>query len=262
MAGLDLEGGCAAITGAGSGIGRSLALEAAKRGLTVALSDIAEDAVTDTLAMVEAAGGSGFAQALDIRDETALEAFAEATIDRLGNPTFVFANAGVLNYGSTIRPDLAIWRRAVDINILGTMNTIHAFLGRMVDAGMPAQFVVTGSMGSLVSAPELASYAATKHAQWAIVDSIDMELASQDAVRVSLLCPPRVDTPILRESEERTRVARGDAAAKDLRDSSMSPDAVAVCAFEGAIARKLYITPQIEGIAPMLRKRIGKLISL
>ena len=262
MSDLKLEGGSAVITGAGSGIGRALALEASGHGMKVALADIAEDALDETLSMVEAAGGSGFVRKLDVCDVEAFEAFANDVVANFGTPTLVFANAGILNYCSTIRPDLKNWRRSVEINILGPINTVHAFLGKMVDAGKPAQFVITGSMGSLVSAPELAAYTGAKHAMWAVCDSLEMELAKQDAVKVSMLCPPRVDTPILAESEERTRAAAGDDAAKDLRGSAMSPAQVAAAAFEGVIARKHYITPQIEGVAPMLRQRIERLIKL
>ncbi|WP_052117874.1 SDR family NAD(P)-dependent oxidoreductase [Novosphingobium pentaromativorans] len=259
---LELEGGCAVVTGAGSGIGRALALEAARRGLNVALSDIAPEALAETLAMVEAAGGSGMARTLDVRDAQGLELFARDVENAFGSPALVFANAGVLKYGSTIRPDLSVWRRTVEVNVLGPVNTVHAFLGRMVDAARPAQFVITGSMGSLVSVPELASYTASKHAMWALADSLAIELADQDAVGVSLLCPPRVDTPILNESEARIRSAQGEEAARSLRRSAMTPAEVASCAFDGAIARRLYITQQIEGIAPLLRQRIAKLIDL
>ncbi len=261
MAGLELGGRNAVITGAGSGIGRALALTAAERGMTVALADITEDGVNETLSMVEAnGGGGGIARKLDIRDAEAFGIFADEVFETYGAPAAVFANAGVLNYGSTLRPDLAIWQRSVDINIMGTVNTVHAFLGRMLDAGESAQFVITGSMGSFVSAPELASYTAVKHAVWAIADSLEMELASQDAIKVSMLCPPRVDTPLLRESEERTRAASGDEAAKELRGGAMTPEAIAQAAFAGITTRQFYIAPQIESIEPLLTKRISRLL--
>jgi len=261
MAGVELKGRNAVVTGAGSGIGRALALAAAARGMSVSLADITEEGVNETLSMVEAAGGSGIARKLDIRDAAAFEGFANEVFQTFGPPALVFANAGVLNYGTTLRPDLAMWKRALDINVMGTVNTVHAFLGRMLDAGEPAQFVVTGSMGSFVSAPELASYTACKHAVWAMVDSLEMELAPQEAVKVSMLCPPRVDTPLLKESEERTRAAQGDDAAKQLRGGAMTPDEIAEAAFEGIASRVLYIAPQVEGIEPILTKRISRVLA-
>ena len=261
MADVNLEGRNAVITGAGSGIGRALSLAAAKRGMTVSLADVTEGPLAETLAMVEAEGGSGMARVLDIRDADAFTGFADEVFATFGSPALVFANAGVLNYGTTLRPDLEMWRRALDINVMGTVNTVHAFLGRMLDTGEVAQFVITGSMGSFVSAPELASYTATKHATWALVDSLEMELASQDAVKVSMLCPPRVDTPLLKESEERTRAARGEEAAKELRGGAMTPDEIAEAAFAGVASRALYIAPQVDGIEPMLAKRIARVLA-
>ena len=204
-------------------------------------------------------GGAGIARTLDIRDADAFVAFAGEVFATFGAPAAVFANAGILNYGSTIRPDLALWRRSVDINILGTVNTIHAFLGRMLDAGENGQFVITGSMGSFISAPELATYTSTKHALWAIADSVKLELATQDRIGVSLLAPPRVDTPILRESLARTRAARGDDAADSLRNAAMTADDIAEAAFAGVEARAYHIAPQVDDVAPMVRQRIAQI---
>lgn len=259
MQSLDLAGRLAAITGAGSGIGRGLALEAAARGMKVALCDIDEDAAGETLRMVEARGGEGTARRVDIRDAEELSRYATAAIERFGAPGAVFANAGILKYESTLRPDLESWRRSVDINLMGAVNTVDAFLGRMLDGGQPGQFVLTGSMGSFVAAPELASYTATKHAVWALAQCLRMELGGQDKVGVSLLAPPRVDTPLLNESEARTRAARGEEAAVQLRGSAMTPAEIATAALNGAAARKFYIAPQTDDVAPLVRERITEI---
>ena len=257
---LQFAGRLLAITGAGSGIGRAIALEAANRGMSVALADIDEAGTIETLAQVEARGSTGIAQAVDVRDADALQAFAHAAIERFGAPAVVFANAGLLKYGTTLRPDLPTWRRAVDVNLIGTVNTIDAFMGRMIDEGKPSQFAITGSMGSFVAASELAPYTATKHALWALAQCLRMELGKSSTVGVSLLTPPRVDTPILAESLARTRVARGDAAADAVLGSAMTPAAIAECALDGVRDRRFYIAPQIEDVAPIIRQRIGELL--
>ena len=257
---LNVSGRLAVVTGAGSGIGRAIALEAADRGMTVALADIDLAGVDDTLAQAEAKGAAGLGRQLDVRSSDELRAFADQAIDRFGAPAVTFANAGVLKYGSTLRPDLDSWRRAVDVNLIGVVNTVEAFLGKMIDAGDPAQIVITGSLGSFVAAPELAPYAATKHAVWALAQCLRMELGTESPVGVSLLAPPRVDTAILNESVARTRAAHGDAAAQALRGSAMTPAQVAACALEGARDRLFYIAPGVEEIAPIVRERIGELL--
>ena len=260
MRALELAGRLAVITGAGSGIGRGLAVEAAGRGMQLALADNDKDALEQTLGLVGEAGAAATGTVLDIRDADALGRFAENCFARSA-PALVFANAGILKYESTLRPDLESWRRAVDINLMGTVNTVHAFLGRMIDANEPAQFVVTGSMGSFVAAPELASYGATKHAVWALAECLRMELGDNMSVGISLLAPPRVDTPLLNESEARTRAARGDGAAAALRNSAMTPTQIAQDALAGAVARNFYIAPQTDDVAGIIRQRIEELLA-
>lgn len=253
---IDLNGRLAVVTGAGSGIGRALAVEAVQRGMTVALADIDEPGVQATLALV----GQGIAHHVDIRDPDALARFAETAIDRFGPPAVVFANAGIIKYESSLRPDLTSWRRVVDINLIGAVNTVDAFLGRMIDRGEPGQFVLTGSMGSFVAAPEIASYVACKHAVWALAQCLRLELGEASAVGISLLAPPRVDTPLLNESVARTRAARGDEAASALRGGAMMPAEIASAALDGARDRRFYIAPRIEEVAPIVRQRIDELL--
>ena len=257
---LHLESRLAVVTGAGSGIGRAIALEAARRGMTVALADIDEAGAAATLASVVALGGKGLAHLVDVRDAGQLRVFADMSVERFGIPATVFANAGILKYASTLRPDLASWRRAVDVNLMGAINTVDAFLGRMIDSDMSGQFVLTGSMGSFVAAPELASYVATKHGVWALAQCLRMELGDESKIAISLLAPPRVDTPLLSESIARTRSARGDEAASALRGSAMTAAEIATCALDGARDRHFYIAPQTDDVASLIRERIGELL--
>ena len=87
------------ITGAGSGLGREIALRWAREGWQLALSDVNEDGLKQTLALVREAGGNGFTQRCDVRDYSQLIALAQASEEQLGGIDVIVNNAGVASGG-------------------------------------------------------------------------------------------------------------------------------------------------------------------
>ena len=87
------------ITGAGSGLGREIALRWAREGWQLALSDVNEPGLVETLQMVREAGGDGFTQRCDVRDYSQLTAFAQACEEKLGGIDVIVNNAGVASGG-------------------------------------------------------------------------------------------------------------------------------------------------------------------
>jgi NAD(P)-dependent dehydrogenase (short-subunit alcohol dehydrogenase family) len=224
---LTLAGRTAVITGAGSGIGRALALRAAAEGMAVAACDVDAAGLTETERLLGEAGAQNLTRVLDVTSEGALPGFAREVAGALPSIALLFANAGILRQGGVIEMPIGDWERVFAINVLGAIRTVQAF-APIVAA--PGQIVITGSTGSMSHHPGLAAYCGTKHALWPIAELLRTELAEQ-GIGVSLLMPGAVATHIFAQA----------APDRETPADSITPDAAAVIAFAGAVADKALI---------------------
>lgn len=193
----DFSGKVAVVTGAGSGIGRALALRCAEEGMAVAAADLKEDRLAGLSAQFEKMGAEILTVAVDVCDAGAMADFAAACRSRFGTPHLLFNNAGILRLGDTWSHSVDEWQTMLSVNVLGVVNGINAFLPDMLEAGAEAHIVNTGSVGSLVAAPGMAQYTAAKMAVRGITECLQYDLAARGApIGVSLLCPGPVLTAI------------------------------------------------------------------
>ncbi|MBY8823536.1 SDR family NAD(P)-dependent oxidoreductase [Sphingomonas colocasiae] len=222
-------GRTAVVTGAASGIGAALALHAAAKGMAVAACDRDAAGLERLAASLDRAGARHIVRCLDVTDADAMSAFAD---DVAGLPpiALLFANAGILRAGDMLTMPPAEWRLLFDVNVIGVVVTLQAFVPRMIVQDEPAQLVVTGSTGSMVAAPGLAAYCATKHALWPMVEALQGELADT-SVGASLLMPGAVATRIF-DTADPDRAAPAE---------SISPEDAAAIAFDGAVAGRAKI---------------------
>ena len=165
----------ALVTGGASGIGAALAGELRSRGATVMTTDIEGDVD----------------RRLDVRD---LEAFRSLVVET-GVPDLLFANAGISMGGPTHELTRAHWDRVIDVNLNGVVNALLAVYPGMVERGS-GHVVATASGAGLAAPPFVAAYAATKHAVVGLGLGLRPE-AALHGLRVSVLCPGAVETPIL-----------------------------------------------------------------
>ena len=194
MASLKLKGRTCVVTGAGSGIGRALALRAASEGMALALCDVNAEGLAETVRLAFEKGAKIAWSVVDVRDADALEAFA-ATAN--GDVALVFANAGVLRVGPVADQPAAELKLMLEINVLGAIQTLQAFLPRLKAQAAPSRLVVTGSEASFAPFANLGGYCATKHALLALTEALAMELAAEGSpIGVTLLTPGSVDTAI------------------------------------------------------------------
>lgn len=193
-----LEGHCAAITGAGSGIGQAIAVGYAKHGANVALLDINEAAAQETAAMVAEAGGSASCFEVDVADRNQCAEVAAAAVSELGKISILVNNAGI-NRRNAITADqndvFKDWDDIIDINIKGVFNVTHAFLdqlrankGRIVNIGSIQSFVH-------VRTPNSAAYTTSKHGVLGFTKALAAELG-KDGVRVNAIGPGLIETPL------------------------------------------------------------------
>ncbi len=186
----------ALITGAASGIGASLALALAERGVVLVLADI--DAVGVEMVADEINRGgrsSATAVALDVRDAAAVQAVVDEAVAAHGRLDMIFNNAGIGVGGDTLELSVAHWDRCIDVNLRGVIHGVQAALPHMVRQG-GGYIVNTASLAGLIPSPYLAPYVATKHAVVGLTLSLRAEFEGQ-GVHFIALCPGFTDTPIL-----------------------------------------------------------------
>jgi NAD(P)-dependent dehydrogenase (short-subunit alcohol dehydrogenase family) len=185
----------AIVTGAASGIGRALSEELAARGVGVVLADRQLDLAEEVAAGVRARGGAAGAVDLDVRDAGRFHAVVRDTIERTGRLDYLFNNAGIGVGGEASAFDAADWDDVIDVNLRGVAHGILAAYPPMIRQGF-GHIVNTASMAGLTPAPLQLSYTATKHAVVGLSRALRVE-AKRHGVRVSVLCPGVIRTPIL-----------------------------------------------------------------
>lgn len=194
----------AVVTGAASGIGGGLAEKAAAAGMKVVMADVQEQALEARRAELAAAGASVLAVPTDVSDFAAVEALAEKTYAEFGAAHLVFNNAGVLVDGASWERSVEDWRWSFDVNVMGVIHGIKAFVPRMLEGGDEGVVVNTASIAGLLAGPYLGPYTATKHAVVGLSETLHHELvATGGRVRAAVLCPGEVDTRIWHSNEKR-----------------------------------------------------------
>ncbi|HEV3226121.1 MAG TPA: SDR family NAD(P)-dependent oxidoreductase [Acidimicrobiales bacterium] len=205
----DFGGRVAAITGAGSGIGRALARDLAGRGAHLALSDIDEVGLAETVTLCEGRGVKVTSYHVDVADRAAVYAWADRVVDEHGKVNLIFNNAGVA-LGATIESmsyDDFEW--LMNINFWGVVHGTKAFLPHLQASG-EGHVVNLSSVFGLVSVPAQSAYNAAKFGVRGFTDALRMELEIADCgVSSTTVHPGGIKTNIARN-------ARMDASVADL----------------------------------------------
>ncbi|WP_338145955.1 SDR family oxidoreductase [Streptomyces scabichelini] len=187
----------AIITGAASGIGRALAEELVARGCEVVLADLQIEQAEEVAAALREAGGKATAAWLDVTDHAKFEQLVKDTAARTGRLDYLFNNAGITHgMGAGARHyRIEDWRRMIDVNVVGVVNGVQAAYNLMIDQGF-GHIVNTASLAGLVPSAGTTSYVTTKHAVVGLSHNLRIE-AAQLGVRVSVLCPGVIRTPLI-----------------------------------------------------------------
>jgi len=195
----DLRGRTAAITGAGSGLGRAMALAFAREGMKVALADVDRKGLDETVSLLGDA--LLLSQKVDVSSGHEVQGFC----DRIDKPFLVCNNAGVSPLGAVWENSVGDWQWILGVNLWGVIHGVRAFAPRLI-AQNEGHIVNTASVAGLISPPGSGAYNVTKHAVVALSESLHHDLRERNsAVGVSVLCPAYVPTGI--SDSERNRPA-------------------------------------------------------
>ena len=201
------DGRVAAITGAGSGIGRALARDLARRGTHLALSDIDEVGLAETVALCEGAGVKVTSQRVDVADRAAVQAWADQVVADHGQVNLVFNNAGVA-LGATVESmSYEDFEWLMDINFWGVVHGTKAFLPHLIDAG-EGHIVNLSSVFGLLSIPSQSAYNAAKFGVRGFTDALRIELdVADNGVSCTTVHPGGIKTNIARNARMDPSVA-------------------------------------------------------
>jgi NAD(P)-dependent dehydrogenase (short-subunit alcohol dehydrogenase family) len=194
------DGRVAAITGAGSGIGRALARELAARGAHLALADIDETGLAETVTLCEGSGVKVTSRRLDVADRDAIYAWADQVADDHGQVNFIFNNAGVALAATIEAMSYEDFEWLMNINFWGVVYGTKAFLPHLKAAG-EGHIVNLSSVFGLVSIPSQSAYNAAKFAVRGFTDSLRMELEIEGSpVSCTTVHPGGIKTNIARNA--------------------------------------------------------------
>ena len=189
----DFNNKVAVITGGASGVGRSLAFALGRLGAKIVVGDVDGNAMEQVQSDLAEEGIECLVQFCDVTSPESLNTLADKAQEQFGGIHLVFANAGIGAGESGAMWDYSDkdWQWCLNVNLWGVINSIKAFMPRLVAQNEPAHFVVTGSgNGAFLVYPDQPIYTASKAAVHAITENLHYQVsAAQSPVKVSALFP-------------------------------------------------------------------------
>ena len=188
------------VTGAGSGMGRELAVKLAQQGAKLAISDVDPDGLATTEKLVAEAGAPVHAQILNVAEREAVLDYAETVMGHYGKVNVVFNNAGIAHHGEVERTEFKDIERVMDVDFWGVVNGTKAFLPHIIASG-DGHIVNTSSLFGLLSEPGQAAYNSAKFAVRGFTEALNQEmLIAKHPVRVTCVHPGGIKTAIARNA--------------------------------------------------------------
>ena len=239
------------ITGAGSGMGREMALIAARQGALLAVSDWNEQALAETVDLLKAAGARELrSDVVDVSDRTAVADLAQAVVEQSGRVNMLVNNAGVTVTGDFEEMSYEDFDWIVGVNFNGVVNGTKEFLPHLIASGDGA-LVNISSLFGLISMPGQTAYNATKYAVRGFTEALREEmLINGHPVTVTCIHPGGIKTGIARNGR---KTASQDAAAIDSffdkKLARMTAERAAQIILDGALAGKARVLVGIDAHA-------------
>lgn len=257
----DFQGKAAFVTGGASGIGLALGRALARAGARIMLADIEQPALDDAVVGLHAGGADVRGVFCDVADAASVQRAAAATFDAFGPVHILCNNAGVGGGSGVDAISLATWRWVIDVNLMGVVHGLAAFLPHMLAHGEGGHIANTASLAGLQANIGFSPYVASKYGVVGISEGLAFELRDR-GVGVSVLCPGFVRTQIAASARNRPerygagqKHAVGSKAAElaahlaERAAAGLDPDAVAARVLDAIRAGELYVFthPEMRG---------------
>jgi NAD(P)-dependent dehydrogenase (short-subunit alcohol dehydrogenase family) len=266
------DGRIAVVTGAGSGIGRALALRAAGEGMRVVIADVEVGALEEAAAEVETAGAEVVVVPTDVSRSDQVDALARIAYERFGAVHLLCNNAGVFQAGISWQRSMADWEWVLGVNLWGVLHGIRSFVPRMLEGGDEGHIVNTSSLAGLITGAYSAPYITSKFAVLALTECLAHDLRAHGApIGALVLVPGLVDTKIAHSMRNRPDEPPAEAQAPDhylveqaLRDllatGGLPPEEVAGLVFDAVRSGRFFVTTT-DATAGILRARFDAVLA-
>jgi NAD(P)-dependent dehydrogenase (short-subunit alcohol dehydrogenase family) len=249
---MQIEGTVVVVTGAGSGIGRALAVSFAAAGASVVAGDIDGASASETAAHVRATGGAAVGVEANAATIDGIRTLISTASDKFGPVDVYVANAGIGGV-SGLGEDEDEWDRIIDVNLRAHIRAAKALVPEWVERGQ-GYFVAVASAAGLLTQLCAAGYSVTKHAAVGFAEWLAITYGDK-GIGVSCVCPMGVDTPLLNgmvESSDPAIRTAGNAVRS--AGEVVSPEAVATLTVEAVRDGRFLVLPHPE-VLDMYRQK-------
>lgn len=272
----ELKGRVAVVTGAASGIGLAMARQFAVDGMKLVLADIEDARLETALAQVHALGAEAISQRVDVASEAQVNALADAAFGHFGAVHVVCNNAGVAAPSlmtNAWQAPIADWQWMLNVNLMGVLYGVRAFVPRMLGAGDEGHIVNTASVAGLLTGAN--PYHVSKQGVTCITEGLYRDLRRMGArVSASVLCPGWIRTDIMKAERNRPAdfgpatdlsqmpdtVQRMVNAFDETLEAGYDPSQVASDVSQAIRADRFYVVPAQEYLQGLIRTRMQDII--
>jgi 3-hydroxybutyrate dehydrogenase len=193
---MKLKGKSALITGAASGIGRSIAQRFARDGAHVGIADLNLSMAQTVAEEINSSGGSACPVQMDVANEVAVDSGTDRVVQEFGSLDILVSNAGIQIINPIVDFSFADWQKIVAVHLHGAFLTTRAAMRSMVQHGKGGTILYTGSIHSHIASPNKSAYVAAKHGIIGLAKSVAKE-GAQYGIRSNVICPGFVRTPLV-----------------------------------------------------------------
>lgn len=237
----------AVVTGAGSGVGRSVCAHLASDGCRVAVLDRDGDAASEVAAELRDRGAEAVDAVVDVADRASVDAALGVVRAALGPVDIVVTSAGIAGFVPFTELSIEEWERTMAVNLTGTFHCVQAAIPDMVERRWGRIVTISSAAGQRGSFRQ-AHYAASKGGVIALTKALAIEYASK-GITVNTIPPATVDTPMLRAAQAAGQIADAETIARTVpaRRLGTPDDIAATCAFLCSDAAA-YLTGQVVAV--------------